>query len=92
MQPYIPVFVYHVAFGMPMLVDAIAEYLDELFKYRCLASVALLREFGGVVVVAVDVSIVLVVAILRAEDSRADTACEVLDVVFAIERSYVRAS
>ena len=61
MQSDVPVFVNHVTFGMPVLIHTIAEDLDELLQDGCLTSIALLRKFGGVVVVAVYIAFVLVV-------------------------------
>lgn len=75
-----------------MLVLAIAEYLDKLLKYCRLASVALLCKLGGVVVVAIDLPIVLVVAVLGAKDSRTKRACEVVNVVFSFQRRDVGSS
>ena len=74
---------------MPVLVHAIPEDLYELFQYGGLAAIALLRKLGRVVVVAVDVAFVLVVAILRAKDGRADAAGKVLNVVFTVQSCYV---
>lgn len=68
-----------------MLIRAIAEDLHKLLQNGRLAAVALLREAGGVVVVAVDAALVFVVAVLRAEDGGADAAREVLDVVLAVQ-------
>ena len=75
-----------------MLIDAVAEDLHELLENRGLASVALLRKLGAVVVVAVDVAVVLVVGVLGAEDGGADAAGEVLDVVLAVEGGDVGAA
>lgn len=75
-----------------MLVDSIAEDLDELLQDGSLTSVAFLREFGRIMVVAVDVTFVLVVRILSAKDGRTDTAGEVLNVIFAVQSGNVRAS
>lgn len=77
---------------MPVLVLPVAEYLDKLLKYGRLASAASLGELGGVVVVAVDLALVLVVAVLGSKDRRAQRAREVLDVVFSFERRDVRPS
>ena len=68
-----------------MLINAIAKNLHKLLQNRCLAPIALLRERGAVVVMAIHVTLVLVVGVLRAEDRRADAAGEVLDVVFAVQ-------
>lgn len=77
---------------MPVLVLPVAEYLDKLLEYSRLASAASLGELGGIVVVAVDFALVLVVAVLSSKDSRAQRAREVLDVVFSFQRGDVRAS
>ena len=61
MQSDVPVFVNHVTFGMPVLIHTIAEDLHELLQDGSLTSIALLRKFGGVVVVAVYIAFVLVV-------------------------------
>jgi hypothetical protein len=63
MQSDVPVFVDHVAFGVPMLVLPIAKNLHELLKDRCLTAIASLGEFGGVVIVTVYAAFVLVVAV-----------------------------
>ena len=75
-----------------MLVDAIAEDLHELFEDRSLAAVALLCEFGRIVVVAKHTAFVLVVAVLSAEDGRAHAASKVLNVVLMVECRDVRTS
>ena len=75
-----------------MLVLSVAENLDKLFENGGMTAVTPLGELGRVVVVAVDVAIVLVVAVLRAKDGRAEGTGEVLDVVLAVERGYVGAS
>ena len=74
----------HVAFGMPVLVYAIPEDFDELLQNSCLTAGASLRELGRVVVVTVDFSSVLIVAILCAEDRRTDGASKMLDVVLSV--------
>lgn len=51
-----------------MLVLPIAENLHKLLEDGGLAAITPLRKLGGVVVVAVDVPIVLVVAVLGAKD------------------------
>ena len=75
-----------------MLVLSVAENLDKLFEDGGMAAVTPLGELGRVVVVAIDVAIVLVVAVLRAKDGRAEGTGEVLHVVLAVERSYVGAA
>lgn len=57
---------------MPVLVLPIAENLHKLLEDGRLAAIAPLRELSGVVVVAVDVPVVLVVAILGAKDGRTE--------------------
>jgi hypothetical protein len=74
---------------MPVLVLAVAEDLDELLEDGGLASIAALGELGRVVVMAVNLAIVLVVAVLGAEYCRAQGACEVVDVILALERGNV---
>ena len=69
-----------------MLILAIAEDFNELFQNRCLTAVAPLSELGGVVVVTVDASLVLVVAVGCAEHCGTYGAGKVLNVVFAVER------
>jgi hypothetical protein len=69
-----------------MLIYAIPEDLHELLQDGCLTSVALLRELGGVVVVAVYAAFVLVVGVLRAKYGRAHRTGEVLDVVLSVQR------
>jgi len=51
-----------------------------------------LSELCRVVVVAVDVALVLIVAVLGTENSRANGAREMLDMIFAIECCNVRGS
>jgi hypothetical protein len=51
-----------------MLILAVPEYLDELLENSCLAAIASLGKLCGIVVVAVDLAIVLIVAILGTED------------------------
>ena len=88
-QADVPELMDHVAFGVPVLVLAVTEDLDELFEDGGLAAVAPLGELGRVMVVAVDAAIVFVVAVLGAEDGGAEGTGEVVDVVLAIECSYV---
>lgn len=75
-----------------MLVLAVPENLHKLLQDRVLAAVASLCEFGGVMVVAVHVALVLVIAVLSPEDCRTDRAREVLNVVLAIKCGYVGSS
>jgi hypothetical protein len=89
-QPDVPVLVYHVALGMPVLILAIAEYLDKLLKNGIVTSVTALSEAGGVVIVAIDAAVMFVVAVLCPKDGGTDGAGKVLDMVFPIECGYVR--
>lgn len=70
-----------------MLVLSVPIYLHELFENRCLATIASLCKLGRVMVVAVDTTLVLVVAIRSAENCGTDGACKMFDVVFSIQRS-----
>ena len=70
----------HVTLRVPTLVPVVPVDLDELLEDGARAAGALGRESGGVVEVAVDVSVVLVVRVLRAEERGAHRAREVLDV------------
>ena len=54
-----------------MLIRAISENLDELFEDCSLAAVATLGELRRVMVVAKDLPIMLIIAVLCAKDSRA---------------------
>lgn len=76
---------------MPVLILTVSEYLDKLLEDGSLAATATLGVLCRIVVMAVNMSIMLVVAILSAEDSRAKRAGKVVDVVFAIEGRDVRA-
>lgn len=75
---------------MPVLILAVSKYFDKLLEDGSLAATATLGVLCRIVVMAVNMSIVLVVAILSAEDSRAKRAGKVVDVVFAIEGRDVR--
>lgn len=91
-EAYVPVLVDHVALGVPVLVLAVAKYLDKLLENGGMASVASLRKSGRVVVVAVDISFMFVVAILGAKNGGADGAGKVFNVVFAFEGGNVGAT
>lgn len=66
----IPEFMNHVALGMPMLVLAISEDFDELLKDGCLAAIASLSELCRIMVMAINLSIVLIITVLRPKDRR----------------------
>lgn len=73
-----------------MLVLAISENLDKLLEDGGLAAVAALSKFCGIMKVAVDAAVVLVVAVLSTENGGTDGAGEMFDVVFTVEGCYVR--
>lgn len=58
----------HVTFGVPMLVLTVPEYLDKLLENGGLTAVTALCELGGIMVVAVDISVMFVVAVLGSKD------------------------
>lgn len=68
-----------------MLVLTVPKDLDKLFKNGNLASVAALRILRGVVIVAINIPVMLVVAVLSAKHRRAQAAGEVIDVVFTVK-------
>ncbi len=82
----------HVALWMPVLILTIAEYLHELLENGDLASVAALCKLSRVVIVAVYVTVVLIIAVLRAEYRLTERAGEVINMVFAIESCDIRSS
>jgi hypothetical protein len=57
---------------MPVLVLPIAENFHKLLEDGRLAAIASLRKLSGVVVVAIDIAIMLVVAVLGAKDGRTE--------------------
>lgn len=71
---------------MPVLVLTVTKDLDKLLKNCRLTSVTLLSKLGGVVVMTVNLPIVFVVAVLRAEDCRAEGAGEMVNVIFPLQR------
>ena len=75
-----------------MLVLSIAEDFNKLLQDGILATMTALCKAGRVMVVAVDIPIVLVVAVLSAEYGRTHRAGEVLNVVFAVEGGDVGAA
>lgn len=77
---------------MPVLVLAVAVDLDELLEDGDLTPVAALSKLGRVVVVTVNVAVVLIIAILGAEYRVTERACEMVDVVFAVESGDVGTS
>lgn len=69
-----------------MLILSISEDLDKLLKNCRLTSVALLSELGGVMIMAVDLSIVLIVAVLSTEHGRTERTGKMVDVILSLER------
>lgn len=68
-----------------MLVLSVTKDLDKLLKYCRLTSVTFLCKLSGVVVVAIDLPIVLVVAVLGTKDSRTKRAREMVNVIFPFQ-------
>jgi len=77
---------------MPVLVLAVSEDFDELLEDRRLAAIAALGEPGGVVVVAVNLTIVLIVAVLGAKHGRAEGAGKVVNMVLPLQGGDIRPS
>lgn len=77
---------------MPVLVLTITKDFDKLLENGRLTSIASLRKSGRIMVVAINVALVLVVAVLRSKDCWTYRACEVLNVVFSIQCGNVRAT
>src|SRR3569833_57374 len=91
-QADVPELVDHVALGMPVLVLAVPEDLDNLLEDGGLAAIAPLCELGRIVVVAVYLAVMLVIAVLSTEHGVAEGAGEVVDMIFALEGSDVGTS
>jgi hypothetical protein len=72
-----------------VLVLSAPEDLHELFQDCSLTAVASLRKASGIMVVAVNFVAMFVIAILCTKCCGADGTSEVVDMVFAIERSNV---
>lgn len=75
-----------------MLILTVTENLDKLLKNRPLTSVTFLSKLGGVMVVAVDLPVVFVVAVLSAKDGRTKRTCEMVDVIFSLQGRDIRSS
>jgi len=69
-----------------VLILAVSEDLDELFEDGILTSLTSLCELCRVVVVAVDPTFMLVVAVLRSKYRWTDRAREMLNMVFSVQR------
>ena len=69
-----------------MLILPISKDFHKLLENSDLATVALLCELCRVVVVAVDVAVMLVIAVLSAEYRIAEGTSKVVDMVLAVQR------
>lgn len=69
-----------------MLVLSISEDLNKLLKNCCLTSVTLLGELGGVMIMAIDLSIVFVVTVLSTKNGRTKRTGKMIDVILSLER------
>lgn len=72
-----------------MLVLPIAENFNELLQDGSVAAIAFLREFGRVMIMAIYEPLVLVVAVLGAEDGGTYRARKVFNMIFTLERCNV---
>lgn len=70
-----------------MLILAVAKDFDKLLENCSLTAIAALSKLGRVMIVAVDFSVMFIVAVLGAEDGGADGASEMFDMVFAFQSS-----
>lgn len=68
-----------------MLILSVTEYLDKLLKNCRLTTVTFLCELGGVVVVAVNLTVVLVITVLGAKDRGTQRACKMVDMIFPFQ-------
>ena len=75
-----------------MLVLAIPVDLDKLLEDSRLTPITALRKACRVMIVAVNIPTMFVVAVLGAESSGTDGACEVIDMIFALYGGDIGAS
>ena len=68
-----------------MLILAIAENFDELLQDGRVTAVTPLSKLGGIMEMAVDLALMLVVGILRTKNGRTHGAGEMFNVIFAIQ-------
>lgn len=87
---YTQYLVNHVAFWVPVFVDAVAVDLDKLLEDGGLAAGTLDGELSRIVVVAVDVALVFVIRVIRAKHDRTDAAAKVLQMELFADRGNVR--
>lgn len=88
-QPDIPEFVDHITLWVPVLILTVPKDLHKLFQDCRLTAIAPLRVLGGVVIVAIDLSLVFVVAVLGTKDGGAHRAGEMFNMIFAVESGNV---
>jgi hypothetical protein len=69
---------------MPMLILTIAENLHELLQNRCMTPVASLSKLGGIVEMAINPALMLIIRVLGAKNRWANGASEMLDVVLVV--------
>jgi len=70
---------------VPVLILAIAEDFDKLLENGILTTLAVLRKFGRIVVMAVHIAFVLIVAIFGSKLCRADRARKMLNMVLPVQ-------
>jgi len=70
---------------MPVLILPIAVYFHKLLENCCLAAIAALRKLCRIMVVAVNVTVVLIIAVLRTKYCGTQGAGKMVDVVFAVQ-------
>lgn len=75
----------HVTFWVPVLILAIPKYFHKLLQDCCVAPITALGELGRVMVVAVDLAIMLIIAVLRAKHCWTYRAGKVIYMVFSIK-------
>lgn len=68
-----------------MLILPIPEDFNKLLQDGNLTPITALRELGGVMVMTIHVTIMLIITVLSAENGVAEGACEVVDMVLAVQ-------
>ncbi len=79
----------HVALWVPTLVPHIAIDLYKLLENGAIASSTLRSETRGIMIMTIDISLVFVVGVLRAEKGGTNGACEMVDMELFIYSSQV---
>ena len=72
-----------------MLIESSSKDFHKLLQYRRLTALTPSCKLCRVVVVTIHLPVVLIIAVLRAEDCRTYAAGEVLDMIFPVERCYI---